>query len=150
MLLLKRAWNITVNENNIIKSGFEMTGHAYHLLYDDEYNSLIETDPYAGKNMFSIESAGYLNLETKLTDLLNVNAGVRLYYFNENKYFSAEPRIGLSYILTENTILKAAFAHTHQYLHLLSRNDITLPTDLWYPSEKKIAPSRAIHYVASA
>lgn len=137
------------NENTIVKSGFEITGHDYNLLYADHYNNLIETDPYAGKKLFSIEAAAYLNTEKKITDLLNINAGLRFYYFNENKNFNAEPRISLSYYLNENTLLKAAYAQTHQFIHLLSKNDITFPTDLWFPSEKNVSPSRAIHYVFS-
>lgn len=148
-LTLKQSMEYNWNERTVIKTGFELTGHSYNLLYDDEFNSLIEDDPYAGKDMFSIESVAYLNTETKLTELLNLNAGARFYYFDDNKYFNAEPRIALAYSLTDNTFLKAAYAHTHQFLHLLSRNDITLPTDLWYPSAAKMAPSKAIHYVAS-
>lgn len=148
-LTFKMAVEYNLNENNILKSGFEITGHSYDLLYDDEYDNILEVDPYAGKKLFSVEAAGYLNLETKLTDFIVVNAGARVYYFNDNKYYNIEPRLNAAFYLTETTTLKAAFAHTHQYLHLLSRNDITLPTDLWYPSEERIAPSKAIHYVAS-
>jgi hypothetical protein len=42
---------------------------------------------------------------------------------------------------------KSAFATAHQFLHLISRNDITLPTDLWYPSTKRINPGKSDQYI---
>jgi hypothetical protein len=43
--------------------------------------------------------------------------------------------------------LNAAYAVAHQFLHLIIRNDVSLPTDLWYPSSEDIAPSKGVQYV---
>lgn len=135
------------NENNTLKGGLELTYHIYNLLYSNVYDSTLEQNPFAGNNMQSFESAVYLENESKITPLFTVNIGGRLYYFNLQKYFYAEPHISLKYALTENTFLKAAFATAHQYLHLIDRNDISLPTDLWYPSTKQINPAKSNEYV---
>ncbi|MDR3611346.1 MAG: TonB-dependent receptor [Ignavibacteriaceae bacterium] len=144
---LKQNVELHVHESHILKTGFEMTVHQYNLLYSTAYNPLIEVDPYAGNNPYSIEAALYFQTESHLTEQLKLNAGARLYYFGEKKYFNAEPRIELAYSLTENTLIKAAYALTHQFLHLITRNDISLPSDLWYPSTKNIFPSSSGQYV---
>ncbi|MEJ2617508.1 MAG: TonB-dependent receptor plug domain-containing protein, partial [Ignavibacteriaceae bacterium] len=135
------------NENNTLKSGLELTYHIYNLLYSNVYDSLLEDNPFAGNNLNSFESAVYLENESKITPLFTANIGARLYYFNLQKYFYAEPHISFKYALTENNFLKAAFATSHQYLHLIDRNDISLPTDLWYPSTKQILPAKSNEYV---
>ena len=135
------------NENNTLKGGLELTYHIYNLLYSNVYNSLLEENPFAGNNLNSFESAVYLENESLITPLFTANLGARLYYFNLQKYLYAEPHISFKYALTENNFLKAAFAQSHQYLHLIDRNDISLPTDLWYPSTKQILPAKSNEYV---
>ena len=108
---------------------------------------MLETDPYAGDNKYSLEAALYFQGESQLTSRIKLNAGLRFYYFGERRYFNAEPRVELSYALSENTFIKSAYALTHQFLHLIVRNDISLPTDLWYPSTKNILPGSSGQYV---
>jgi hypothetical protein len=43
-------------------------------------------------------------------------------------------------MLEENLSLKASFTQMNQYIHLLSNNNISLPTDLWAPVTKRIVP----------
>jgi hypothetical protein len=144
---LKQNVELHLHEANIFKTGFELTVHQYGLLYSTAYNPLIEVDPYAGDNLYSLEAALYFQTESQLTSQLKLNAGVRLYYFGDRKYFNAEPRIELAYSFTESTLIKTAYALTHQFLHLIVRNDISLPTDLWYPSTKNIPPGSSSQYV---
>jgi hypothetical protein len=136
-----------VNEDNTVKTGMDLTFHQYDLLYSTAYNPLIESDPFAGNYPISLEAALYFQVESQLTSRLKLNAGLRFYYFGERKFFNAEPRVEFSYALTENTFIKSAYALTHQFLHLIVRNDISLPTDLWYPSTKNILPSASGQYV---
>jgi hypothetical protein len=144
---LKQNFELHLNDNNTLKTGVDITVHQYDLLYSTAYNPLLETDPYAGNNLYSIEAALYFQVESQLTSQLKLNSGLRFYYFGERKYFNAEPRIELSYALTENTFIKSAYTLTHQFLHLIVRNDISLPTDLWYPSTKNILPGSSGQYV---
>ena len=144
---LKQNFELHLNDNNTFKTGVDITMHQYDLLYSTAYNPLLETDPYAGNDLYSLEAALYFQAESQLTSQLKLNAGLRFYYFGERKYFNAEPRIELSYALTENTFIKSAYALTHQFLHLIVRNDISLPTDLWYPSTKNILPGSSGQYV---
>jgi outer membrane receptor for ferrienterochelin and colicin len=134
-------------QNHTFKTGFDIALHNYDLLYSDIYNEALEKSPFAGKDITSVESSLYIQSESKFTDDLSANFGGRIYYFSAQKLLRFEPRVAASYKLTSDFILKGAYAIAHQFLHLIVRNDITLPTDLWYPSTKNIQPSKSSQYV---
>ncbi|MEJ2104628.1 MAG: TonB-dependent receptor [Ignavibacteriaceae bacterium] len=134
-------------QNHTFKTGFDIALHNYDILYSDVYNDALEKDPYAGKDINSIEASLYFQSESRFTEDLSANVGGRLYYFNAQRLIRFEPRIAASYQINQNLVMKGAFAIANQFLHLIVRNDITLPTDLWYPSTKNIQPSKATQYV---
>lgn len=55
-------------------------------------------------------------------------------------YYSLQPRLGMRYVLPHHWAVKAAYTHMNQYIHLLSNNGTTLPTDIWVPSTQRVAP----------
>ncbi|WP_103071499.1 TonB-dependent receptor [Aquimarina sediminis] len=57
-----------------------------------------------------------------------------------------EPRLGLSYQLTQNSSLKAGYSRTAQYIHLLSNTISVTPLDVWTPSGKFIKPQLSNQY----
>jgi len=134
-------------QNQTFKTGFDIALHNYDLIYNDYYDELLEKDYYAGQEILATEAALYFQNESNFSNKFFTNLGGRFYYLTnlENLYF--EPRISVSYRFTPDFIVKAAFATAHQFLHLIVRNDITLPTDLWYPSTDKIHPSNSTQYV---
>ncbi|MCW8813097.1 MAG: TonB-dependent receptor, partial [Chlorobium sp.] len=146
-LYFRQNAEIRWHQNHTLKTGFDIALHSYDILYSDIYNEALEKIPFAGQNINSIESSLYLQSESKFTDFLSANIGGRLYYFSTQKLLRFEPRISASYEITPDFILKGAFAIADQFLHLITRNDITLPTDLWYPSTKNILPSKSTQYV---
>jgi len=135
------------NQNNTSKIGFDMAVHHYHLLYSDVYDPVIESDPFAGFDLNSIEASLYMQDEAHITDDLFMNIGGRVYYFDKQKHLSLEPRVSAEYSPFSRFRVKGAFAIAHQYLHLIVRNDIALPTDLWYPSTENIKPGNSTQYV---
>jgi len=144
---LKQNFEYHINDEHTFKIGIDLTLHQYNLIYSTAYDPLLEVDPYAGDQLTSLEGALYIQQESQLTERLKLNGGVRIYYFGEREFFNAEPRLEFSYALTENTFIKSAYTITHQFLHLLVRNDVSLPTDLWYPSTKNILPTVSTQYV---
>lgn len=52
-----------------------------------------------------------------------------------------EPRLSLRYELKKNTFIKAGYARSSQYLHLLSNTASPTPVDLYFPSTNNIKPS---------
>ncbi len=129
------------DENHKIKAGAEAILHNF--LSHAEFNNEIEDSPFLERDITSVEAAIYAQDEWQISDLLSSNIGLRGYYFQEADYFAIEPRLSASYRLTENSSISASAALAHQFLHLIVRNDITLPTDLWFPSTSIITPSKS-------
>ncbi|WP_062055767.1 TonB-dependent receptor [Aquimarina longa] len=61
-------------------------------------------------------------------------------------YGNIEPRMGLSYQLTESSSIKAGYSRTSQYIHLLSNTVSVTPLDVWTPSGKFIKPQLSDQY----
>jgi hypothetical protein len=146
-VIFRQAAELTWELNQKLKTGFEISFHNYDLLYNEYYDPRFETDPFAGQNINSIEAVLFFQNESEFPDRFKTNLGGRIYYFGDRKYFSFEPRLSASFEIMDNFYIKGAAALANQFLHLISRNDITLPTDLWYPSTKNLKPSRSFQYV---
>ena len=86
----------------------------------------------------------YLQDDWTLADDLSANLGVRAYYYLLGEYFRAEPRFMMAFALSENTRLKAAASVAHQFVHLIVRNDISVPTGIWFPTTKTTLPGRSL------
>lgn len=129
-------------EDHKIKSGLEVTFHRFKAsALEDLFD---ESDFEIPQNKINtMDIAFYTQDEWQITPDWETNIGARFYYFQEGNYFNIEPRILSSYKISENLSLKSAFAIANQYLHLVTRNDIFLPTDLWFPSTSTILPSQS-------
>ena len=149
-LFVKINAEIYWNAQNTLKIGSEAAFHNYSLIYSNFYNPLIEQSLGSLPDITAMETALYVQDESKITDWLKTNLGLRGYYFKLNKYFDVEPRLSAEIMVNENLSFSGAFAVAHQFLHLIVRNDISLPTDLWYPSSDKIEPSKSTQYVMGA
>ncbi|HEX8429145.1 TonB-dependent receptor [Hymenobacter sp.] len=99
----------------------------------------------SGTRTMASEIGLYAEDDYRLTDRLKVNGGLRLNGFAvEGKFYpSIEPRLAARFLLTEEWALKASYARTAQFIHLLTNSGIGLPTDLWVPATKIIKPQRA-------
>ena len=91
------------------------------------------------------EVAIYAEDEIRINARLSANIGLQaVRYFVEGQSFGGvQPRVLLTYLVGEHTAVKASFATMQQYLHLLSNNGAGLPTDLWVPATRRVAPQRA-------
>ena len=57
-----------------------------------------------------------------------------------------EPRVSMSYIIDNNTSIKASYNRMAQYLHLLSNTASPTPLDVWTPSGKYVKPQLLDQY----
>ena len=91
------------------------------------------------------ESAIYIEDNFKPNERLFINAGFRLsnFYTEGKSYTNPEPRLALAYMLRDDFSIKGSYAAMNQYIHLLTNTSIGLPTDLWVPSTKKVAPQQS-------
>lgn len=76
--------------------------------------------------------------EESLTGVTDFAAGETL-----QTYSGFEPRLGLSYKLTDRLRFKAAYAVTRQYLQNIYNSTTPLPTSRWLVSNNHIVPQRA-------
>lgn len=146
-LYAKMNSEIYWSDNNKLKAGAEFAFHDYSLIYSNFYDPLIEPTLSSNPDILATEAAMFVQNEGKIFNWLKTNIGVRGYYFKSKKYFQLEPRLSAQFILSDNLSLNAAYAIAHQFLHLVIRNDISLPTDLWYPSSDQVEPSKSTQYV---
>ena len=62
------------------------------------------------------------------------------------KFGNLEPRLGLSYVLTDNSSIKGSYTRTAQYLHLLSNTVSVTPLDVWTTSGTYVKPQLSNQY----
>ncbi len=125
------------------------------------------------EHRYALESAAYISHELQILPTLKVDYGLRAssftllgpgtartydatgdlvstqYYGSGSPirtYASLEPRIAGTFLLDENSSIKAAYTRTAQYLHLLSNSTTTNPSDLWVPSSNNVPPQHADQY----
>lgn len=127
-------------ENHVIKAGIEETWHNFKSFVSENFEDAIDQNSAAKKKINTHDFSIFVQDEWQATGLLKTNLGGRLYYFQEGDYLRFEPRFSASYAVNENFFVKGSAALAHQFLHLIVRNDITLPTDLWFPSSTDIKP----------
>lgn len=92
----------------------------------------------------------YVSDDYEVNSQLTLNAGLRVSAFtNDGQFYSGfEPRLSLKYSLSESVALKASYTRMFQYIHLVSNSGASLPTDVWYPSNKVVQPQRSNQVVA--
>jgi hypothetical protein len=56
------------------------------------------------------------------------------------EYNSLEPRLALSYQISQNSSVKMSYNRVRQFLHLISNTIGTTPADVWQPSTRYIKP----------
>lgn len=158
-----------------LRFGLDYTYHTLTPItasLDNAQDSLaIESDRIGSK--YAHEAAAYVSLEADVSERFRFTAGLRgsgfqqigpYRYFEEDNigrvidtidyadgaavatYGGLEPRLSMRYLLDPQTSLKASFTVNRQYLHLVSNSNSTLPTDVWVPSSKLVAPQIAYQY----
>ena len=85
-----------------------------------------------------------------ISDVFKLNYGLHISGFGVEDVFypSVQPRISGRALLGDNLSFKVGYAYMSQYMHLLSTTSVSLPTDLWVPSTRRISPMTA-HQMAA-
>lgn len=88
--------------------------------------------------------SGYINFKGKLLkNKLNLNAGLRynsISRVDEKSFKNVEPRLDLTYSLLSYFDISLAASKMSQQSHLLTRENIGLPYQIWLASNKNINP----------
>ena len=99
----------------------------------------------------SHEIVAFAEDDWSINDIFKVNMGLHFSSFGveDTFYPSLQPRISGRALLGENLSVKVGYAYMSQYMHLLSTTSVSLPTDLWVPSTKRIKPMTAQQVAAA-
>jgi len=81
------------------------------------------------------------NAAGTITDTLHYNSGAIV-----KTYGGLEPRLNMRYEINDASSVKASIAKTYQYVHLVTNNGSTLPTDVWVPTTYLVQPESAWQY----
>ncbi|HOS57870.1 MAG TPA: TonB-dependent receptor plug domain-containing protein [Bacteroidales bacterium] len=116
--------------------------YAYDLaLYaNDEYDIIKWLKLNVGLRYTHFEHIGpftryILDSYNNIVDSIEYKAGKRVKQFNH-----VEPRLAVRFLIDSNTSIKSSFTLNYQYIHQVSLATISLPTDVWMPSNDIIKP----------
>lgn len=152
---LNTDFDFTPNVNHDVKFG---AAYTYHTFAPDVISLKVQEteeniDTVAGSpKVYAHETMAFLEDNFSLGRMLKVNLGMHFssFHVQNSNYFSLQPRAGLRVLLTDNLSLKAGYAFMTQYIHMLSNNTISMPTDLWVPATAKIQPMKSHQYALGA
>lgn len=148
--------NYIPNAKNNVELGFELTNYRFkpgvdiHNITNEEEGINIDTT-YRISELKNTEYAFHISDEISITKQLKLNAGGRLtWYSSEDKDFLYfDPRISLNYHAGNRLSFRLSYNRTHQFIHLLSKSQISQANDLWLPSSKGLKPQLANQYSLS-
>ncbi len=159
--------------NNHIKAGIAYTYHKFTPNQISGHSDSTEFKPDNALIKYAHELGAYVLDEFDPTKWLKVNVGLRYswfgqvgpytrYTYNENEhktdsfqysgsklvqsYGGFEPRLNMRFELNSTSSIKASIVKTYQYIHLVSNNGSTLPTDIWVPSTYLVKPQQCWQY----
>lgn len=103
---------------------------------------------FGNSNVYANEFSAYIEDDVTLTPDLKVNAGSHFSVFmvDGKTYFSPQARLSARWLVNPKWSLKAAYSRMAQYVHLLAMSGIDLPSDLWVPVTKNLAPPTSNQY----
>ncbi len=159
--------------NHHFKTGFNYTFHKFIPDQISGKSGDTELKPNNELIRYGHEAGIYLLDDFDVNSWLRINAGLRYSYFgqvgpylhynyniNDEKtdstyygngklvksYGGLEPRLNMRFQLNNNSSIKISAVKSYQYIHLITNNGSTLPTDLWVPSSLLVKPQIAWQY----
>jgi len=108
------------------------------------------TDTLLGKTNALRTMAVYCEDDFSAGDNLKFNAGLRYTMFSVRgkAWHSLEPRLSGRLLLSDALALKTSFSLMQQGVHLLSSNNLVMPSDIWVPVTDKFAPMKSYQLAA--
>jgi outer membrane receptor for ferrienterochelin and colicin len=141
-----------------IKFGVGYINHTFnpganHFEITDEIDNSIGLDTIFDREKINAHDFfAFFEDNIDISETLKLNAGLHFSGFLVEGVFypSVEPRISMRYKFSDNFSAKASYSRMSQNIHLLSSSTISLPTDLWLPTTKKVKPQMSDQYAIGA
>ncbi len=153
--------DISYNPNQLLsfKSGLQ---YLRHKITPDNSEMVVDEIKFSDKNIFNTNEYSYfISSDLNLNTRLNLTSGLRYtiynhvgpysfieqsdtlqFAYNENVklYHGLSPTISATYIINNQTSIKASASKTKQFVHLGSAGSVSFPTDMWLSSSRNIKP----------
>ena len=128
---------------------FGIHATIFHVKYDYTQN---DTLSILNLNTNAFLCAGYVQDRLTLAKKLHLLPGIRYSYYQLTKKPYFEPRMQLSYDLTQRLKLKSSWGTFYQFANRIIREDISSGSrDIWVLADDKSVPvSKSIHYIGGA
>jgi hypothetical protein len=168
---LKQDYTLSLKNDTKLLLGFNSILH--HFRPGEITSATMENFSIPKKQ--ALENALYLFTEKKIMPQLKLGIGLRYSFFSlygpgTEKYYHSdgeiartdtfpgdkfyrnysgiEPRINLTWMLSDQSSIKAGFNRMSQYIHLLSNYTSGTPIDYWLPCSNNIKPQYVNQYSA--
>lgn len=150
-LSIKADFDYFVNQNYKIKFGGTSVYHHFNpntTSYKSSENGGSGNISFGSRKQKGFENALYIENEISIGLRFFSNLGFRLtsYQIPDRDFFSLEPRILSTFLIGENTLLKASYSQMNQYIHLLTGSGPNMQNDIWVPVTDAVAPSLSKQY----
>jgi hypothetical protein len=149
---LKGSFEWFTSESLTMKFGFETKFYNFIYLHDFTGEATeIENDSSSvsiNLNVKQWTESIYGQLNWGFTELLSMQAGMRVNYWELIDIITFDPRLAFRYQINEDISLKAAAGIFHQNLRLVTQPDFSF-FDTWLPTDSSVPPSSAEHYILS-
>ena len=148
---LKGSTEWFITNDATLKGGFEVTNYtfSYYQNTTGSDTAIASGTQQAGLTNLKIRDwtyAAFLQGNYQLTDLLGLQAGLRLDHYDQLQQTYFDPRLALRLQVQPGVVVKGAWGIFHQYLHLASLPDFSF-FDTWLPTDSSSLPSIGTHYI---
>ncbi|MBK9732974.1 MAG: TonB-dependent receptor [Chitinophagaceae bacterium] len=162
------------NVRHQVKFGVNYIYHNFQPSSVSGKSGDVEFNPEGIQHLFAHEAATYVQDQFDISENFQLTGGIRFSYFEQigpykqliyndftgaledsivyksgehiKTYGGIEPRLMGRFALNRSSSLKAAFTINNQYVHLVTNNGTTLPTDVWVPSSTLVKPQIGYQY----
>ena len=149
-LVVKTDFDYSVSNKHRLLFGAGNTFHSFnpgkniYNMYNQELKVNIDTT-FTNGMLQANDFYFYAQDEFKVLEKMSINAGLRFsgLISENNSTINPEPRIAINYSLFPNLVIKTGYSRMVQYMHLLSRSGLTMPTDMWVPALKGLKPLKS-------
>lgn len=144
---LKTSINTSINNNGFLKGGIDISKQIFRPESIFIKNSLFsEIDKNEVDKINVYQGAVFLENEGSLFNVIDYTAGLRFNKFwtiGDLFYQYLEPRISVSKQFSKRFSAKIGYAHTSQFVSLLSNDGLGFPLDIWIPATDRVQPQLA-------
>lgn len=141
-------------KNHQLNFGAEHIWHTFNPGISEKTSKISDTNDEEikiGNTIIGSESSIYFE-DILSYGNLKANIGIRQSWFStSNKTYSGfQPRISAEYSVNDDIKISVGYDRIYQYLHMVSNNNIGMPTDLWLPITNNNPPQSSKQYSVGA